>query len=99
MTTSVEKKNVMTTFTLVRVALKLRAINVEKYQWWKLQTYLIFCLHWKNLSLFAEELLLRQLSIQSINKFLEKQNSLDLSFELSGVGSSCSQKHLGASTR
>ena len=59
-------------FTLVRVILGLLAIYVEQSLWWGLQTCLFFWLYWKNISLFCGELLLRQLCIQSINKFLEK---------------------------
>ena len=66
-------------FTSVRVTLDLLAINVEKPLRWRLQTCLFFCFHLENIYLFDGDLLLRQLSIQSINKFQKscQQNSLD----------------------
>ena len=45
---------------------------------WRLQTSLFFAFTEKNISLFGGELLLRKLSVQSINEFLENrdQNSV-----------------------
>ena len=51
-------------FTSVRLA-----INLEEPLWWRLQTRLFYCLHWKHM--FGGELLLRQLKIHSVIKFLE----------------------------
>ena len=52
---------------------------VEEPLRWRLQTSLFFASTEKNISLFVGELLLRKLSIQSINEFLENrdQNPLD----------------------
>ena len=68
-------------FTSVRVTFGLLAFNVEKPLRWRLQTHLFSCLHWKNISLFGGGLL-KQLSIQSVNKFSghRNQNSLDTRF-------------------
>ena len=67
-------------FTSVRVALELLVVNLENPLQWRRQTRLFFVLTEKDISLFGVELLLRQLWIQSINKFLgnRDQNALDI---------------------
>ena len=49
----------------------LLAIYLEKSLRWRLQASLFFDFTEKNISLFGEELLLEQLSIQLIDQFLE----------------------------
>ena len=66
-------------FTSVRVTLELPAINVEKPLRWRLHAFIFFAFTEKNISLFGRELLTRQLSIQSVDKFLE--NCDQISFE------------------
>ena len=58
-------------FTSVRVLIAFLVINVEKPRQWKLQTRLFFAFTEKNVSLFGGELLLKQVSIESINTFVK----------------------------
>ena len=51
---------------------------VENPLRWRLQTSLLFAFTEKNFFLFGEELLLRKLSIQSINESLENRDQTHL---------------------